>query len=177
MGQFLDPLGFVPVTPQLLVKQDSVEPLETRLERHFPVRFPEEFRVTQPRRHDPLCVLRDDAFVLRLRVHDRKKRFLQLSIVGHDREPVLVMYQRGRQYFVREVQKAAVEEPGDDSGILDQVGDFVDQCGVLFQLDPRAKPPRVVLEVTADAVLSLPNAPGRRSAPTAAPGTRQNSEP
>ena len=101
------------------------------------VGLPEELRVAQPRGHDALGVLRDRPLVARLRVDDRQERFLQLAVVCHHREPVLVVHERRRQHFLRQLEKAAVEEAGHDPGELDEIGDFVDQRGVLLELHSR----------------------------------------
>ena len=43
--------------------------------------------------------------VLRLRVDDGEKRFLQLAGVGHHRKVVLVVHERRRQHFLRQREK------------------------------------------------------------------------
>ena len=63
----------------------------------------------------------------RLRVDDREERFLELALLVDHREEVLVVHERRRQHFVRQLEERAVEEAGDDAGILDEVGDFLDQ--------------------------------------------------
>ena len=107
------------------------------LELDLAVRLPEELRVAQSRRDDALGVLRDQALVRRLRVDHREERLLQLAGVVHHREVVLMMHERGGQDFVRKLQELALEEPGDDAGEFDEVGDLVDSAACVAQVDAR----------------------------------------
>ena len=86
--------------------------------------FPEEPRVAQPRRDDPLGVARDRPLVVGLGVDDREKRVLQLSVLALDREVVLMVNQRRRQHFLGQLEELEREGAGDDRRVLDQVGHF-----------------------------------------------------
>ena len=173
----LDPFRLVAVASELLVELQGVEPVEPRLQRDLAVGFPEELRVAQARRDHTLGVLRDHAFVLRLRVDDREECFLQLPVVGHDREPMLMVNERRRQHLLRKLQERSVEETGNHAGELDQVRHFIDQCGVLGQLDAGTETAGVLFELPRDAVAAFRMCRARRSAPPAAPGTRRSCGP
>ena len=73
------------------------------------------------------ALLAIDALVGRLRVHDREERRLQRAVVVDHREEVLMVNQRRRQHFLRQLEERGAEEAGDDAGELDEVGDFLDQ--------------------------------------------------
>ena len=75
--------------------------------------------------------------------------------VGHHRKEVLVMHERGRQHFLRQLQEAALEEAGDDAGELDQVGDLVDERRLLAQVDAAAQLPRLGFQLARDAIAAL----------------------
>jgi hypothetical protein len=68
---------------------------------------------------------------------------------------MLVVHQRRHEHFLRQRQERAVEEAGDDGRVLDEVGDFVDERGVLLDLHASTQPPRVHLERADDPVSPL----------------------
>ena len=154
-GQLLDALGLVAIAAQFLVKEQRVQPLEPRLERRPAIALPEEPRIAQPRRHHALGVLRDQPLVLRLGVDHGEERFLQLAAIRYHREIVLVVHERGRQHLLRQREKRAIEEPGDDARELDEVGDLVEQPLMLLQRHPAVEAPGVALEIARDAIAAL----------------------
>ena len=112
------------------MEQQRGEPLDSRIERGFPVRFPEEPRIAQPRRDDPLRIPRDRALVVRFGVDDGEKRVLQSAVFGLDRKVVLMVNQRGRQHFLGKLEELVRERPRHDRRVLDEVGHLVQQAGV-----------------------------------------------
>ena len=112
------------------MEQQRGEPIDSRIERGFPIRFPEEPRIAQPGRDDPLRVPRDRALVVRLRVDDGEKRVLQRAVFGLDRKVMLMVNQRRRQHFLGKLEKLVREGAGHDRRVLDEIGDLVQQAGV-----------------------------------------------
>jgi hypothetical protein len=121
------------------------------------IRVPEERRVAQPRRDDALGVLRDLALVGRLRVDDGEERLFQRALVVEHREVMLVMDQRGRQHFLRQFEERTLEEAGDDPGILDEVGNFIEQRGMLAQVNTSAELARFGFELARDPIRAAPS--------------------
>ncbi len=121
------------------------------------VLVPEEPRIAQPRRQHALGVARDDLRLLRLHVGDRQERRLQLPLVVHHREVVLVMNHRRRQHFLRELEELDREVPGDDRRVLDEVGHFLQQRRLRRDeaADAAAELARVRLELAPDLRLAL----------------------
>ena len=109
------------------MKQDGRQPIDPRLERRLAILVVEEPRVAQPRRQHALGIARDDLRLLGLHVGDREKRRLQLAVLVHHREVVLVMNHRRRQHFLGELEELHRDVPGDDRGILDEVGHLAQQ--------------------------------------------------
>ena len=66
-----------------------------------------------------------------------------------------MVHERRRQHLLGQLEEAALEKPGDDAGILDEIGDFLDQGGVLLQQHAAAEAPRVQLELARDAIAPL----------------------
>ena len=153
----LDALGLVAIAAELLVEEHRVQPLEPRLERGLAIRFPEELRIAQPRGDDALGVLRDQPLVRRLRVDDGEERFLQLA--AFRRRPGSSAGGAPAWSISTScgsARNAAIEEAGHDAGILDEIGDLVDQRGVLLAGATRPpQPPRVRLELARDAIAAL----------------------
>ena len=87
------------------MEQQRAEPVDARLERRLAIGLPEEPRVAQPRRDDALGVARDRALVVRLGVDDREKRVLQPAVLALDRKVVLMVNQRRRQHFFRQLEE------------------------------------------------------------------------
>ena len=94
--------------------------------------FPEEPRVAQPRRDDALGVAGDGALVVRLGVDDGQERVLQLAVLALDRKVMLMMNQRRRQHFLRQLEELERERAGDDRRILDQIRHLVQQAGLVI---------------------------------------------
>jgi hypothetical protein len=113
LGELGHALRLVAIAAELLVELQRMQPIEPRLERRFAIRFPEETRVSKPRRHDAFGVLRNHALVGRLGVDDRQERLLQIALLRDDGKVVLVMNEGGREHFVGQIEKPAVVEPGD----------------------------------------------------------------
>ena len=102
--QRLDALRLVAVAARsFLWKRTVCRRSSAILELDLAVGVPEEPRVAQPRRDDALGVLRDDPLVLRLGVDDGEERRLQLAVVVDHREVVLMVDQRRRQHFLRQL--------------------------------------------------------------------------
>ena len=119
--------------------------------------FPEEPRVAQPRRDDPLGVAGDGALVVRLGVDDGEKRVLQLAVLGFDRKVVLMVNQRRRQHFLGQLEELERERAGDDRRVLDQIGHFVEQARLAVDgaADAALQPLRLGVELARDLVVAL----------------------
>ena len=153
-----DALGLLAVGAQLLVKEDGRRAASMRDSSvRLAVLVPEEPRVAQPRGQHALGVAGDDLRLLGLRVGDRQERRLQLAVLVHHREVVLVVNHRRRQHFLGELKELDREVPGDDRRVLDEVGHFLQQRRVRRDqtADAAAQPARVRLELAPDPRLAL----------------------
>jgi len=91
----------------------SSNAIESGVERRLSILVPEEPGVAEPRRQDTFGVACDDLRLLRLHVDDGEKRRLQLAVLIHHREVVLVMNHRRGEHFVGQRQEFGWEHPGD----------------------------------------------------------------
>ena len=129
-GQPLDPFRFLLVRSELLVKQQRRETSDLGFERRLAIRFPEEARVAQARADDPLGVAGDGPFVVRLGVDHREERILQLPVVALHRKVMLMVDERCRQHFVRQLEELGRECSCDDRRIFHEVRHFLEQARV-----------------------------------------------
>ena len=124
----------------------------------LPIGLPEEPRIAQARRDDPLRVPRDGALVVRFGVDDGEKRVLQRAVLALDRKVVLMMNQRGRQHFLGELEELVRESARDDRWVLDEIGHFVQQAGIAVArraADASLQPLRFRVELAGDLVVPL----------------------
>ena len=72
-----------------------------------------------------------------------------------DGEEMLVVDERGGQHLVRQGQKRPIEEAGDDTRILDEIGDLVDQRRMIAEWHAPTELSCLRLELTHDAVATF----------------------
>ena len=95
------------------MKQQRGEALDARFERRPAIGLPEKSGIPQPRRDDALGIPRDRPLVVRFGVDDRQKCVLQSPVVAFHRKIVLVVNQRRRQHFLRELEEFERERTRD----------------------------------------------------------------
>ena len=94
-----------------------------------------------------------------------------------DREEMLMMNERGRQHLVRQGQKRAIEEAGDDARILDEIGHLIDQRGMIPNGHAPARASSPSIRAHARCGRDAQRDRARRSAPPDVHGSRRRCGP
>ena len=151
-GQLLDPERLGAVAPEAPVEEHRVEARQERLERRAAILVPEEARVAEARHERALEVARDDPRIDGLGVDHGQERRQQTAVVVHHREEVLVVDHGRREHVLGELEELGPERAGDHRGILDQVGDFLQEARLAGRrsADAPAEAARVRVELPGD---------------------------
>ena len=116
-----------------------------------------KLRVAQPRREHPLRVAADEFGPIDFDVGHRQERRLQLAVVVHHREVVLVMDHRRGQHFLGQREELGGKHAGDHRRPLHQIRDLVEQPGLTGRrpMDASAQPAGVHVELAHDPLAPI----------------------
>ena len=139
------------------MEQHGVEARQARLERRPAIVVPEEPGVAKAGHQRALEVPRDDLRVVGLGVDDGQERRQQPAVLVHHREEMLVVDHRRREHLLGELEELRPEGAGDNGGILDQVGDFLQEARLAGRggADAAAQTARVRVELPRDLRVPL----------------------
>ncbi len=155
--QMFDALALLEIAPELLVKPDRLETLDSVLQRHLTVGIPEKCRVAQPRREHAFVIARHVFFIAGVGVGHHQERGLHLAGIVDDGKIVLMMNHRRRQHFFRQAEELLRERSRHDRRIFDQIRHFFEERRMQHRgaADAPAEGPGFRLEAARDAALAL----------------------